>query len=109
MDVKGEPSLNKAALGDALHAPLLLILWIVCFGAGAYVGLSLEIEAILDLPGHPLVAAILPIVCLPVIALGMWRLRRFMHWLRPAALGAVFGAAMAGPTFLLGLGALAEL
>ena len=109
MGVDGQPSLSKADLGDALHAPLLLLWWIVGFGAGAYVGLSMAIEAILGLPGHPLLAAILPAVCLMVVALGIWRLRPFRQWLRPAALGAVFGAATTGPILLLGLEALAEL
>jgi len=109
MGVESRPGLCKAGLADALQAPLLLILWIVGFGAGAYVGLSLEIEAIHYLPQHPLVAAILPVTCLTAVALGIWRLRRFKQWLRPAAVGAVLGAAVTGPLFLLGLEALGEL
>lgn len=108
MDVESRPEPGKAGLVDALQAPLLLILWIAACGAGVYVGLSLEVEAILALPQYPLVAAILPVVFLIAVVLGIWRLRQFKQWLRPAAVGAVFGAAITGPIFLFGVEALSE-
>ena len=108
MDVESRPRHGKAGLVDALQAPLLLILRIASFGAGVYVGLSLEVETILSLPQHSFVAAILPVVCLTAVALGSWRLRRFKQWLRPAAAGAVLGAAITGPLFLLLVEVLSE-
>lgn len=107
MDLEAN-EVGKPGLGDALRAPFLLLLWIVGFGAGIYVGVSWEIAIILYLPEHPVVAAAFPVGCLTAVALGVWRLPRFKQWLRPAAVGAALGAVMSGPIFLLGVEALAE-
>ena len=109
MDAASRARRDEARFAGALQAPLLLIQWILGFGAGAYLGLSLEIEAILGLPQHPLVAASLPIAGLTTVAVGIWRLRWLRQALGPATVGAAFPAGMAGPLFLLGLGALTEL
>jgi hypothetical protein len=100
--------LNRSTPGEpgSLHAPLLLLCWLMCFAAGAYVGLPAEIELILDFPQHPLVAASVPIALLMALAFGVWRLPRLKQVARPAAVGAVFGAIATGPSFLLGLQAL---
>lgn len=93
----------------ALHAPLLLVLWVVLFGQGAYVGASLEIAAIVHLPAHQLVAAVLPILGLSLAAWWSRRVPRFAALARLTALGALLGAAAAGPLFLIGLPALSGL
>lgn len=95
--------------GAALRGPLLLLAWFAALGVGIYTGASIEAAVIVNLPEHPLVGALLPVVVLGSAAIAVWRRRLswiWLVWVRVAFASAAAAAAMTGPLFLAGLAAL---
>lgn len=111
MDADEQPPRGASLAAAALRGPLLLLAWATAVGVGYYLGVSLEIAAIMALPQHPIMAALLPVAVLTGAAIAVWRRRWswvWLVWVRLAFASAAASAIITGPTFLAGLKALAS-